>query len=119
MLLESISLTPSPARIFPQRVSFLEGRLDHREAAKRWRSKLDRAEYELLRRAAFARYERRKGDPIADRRAREAAGDEARSQRRLDRPARRASARVPFASRRRLRRAPAGADSDEALRAGS
>ena len=64
MLLESISLTPSPARICPQRVRFLPGRLDHREAAKRWRSTLDRAEYELLRRAAVARYERRKGEPI-------------------------------------------------------
>jgi hypothetical protein len=64
MLLDSISLTPSPARIVPQRVRFLPGRLDHREAAKRWRSKLDRAEYELLTRAANARADRRRGDPI-------------------------------------------------------
>lgn len=64
LLLTSVSLTPSPASVDPRPVTFLEGRLDHREAAKRWRARLDRAEYELLRRAAVARYERRSGEPI-------------------------------------------------------
>lgn len=64
LALDSVSLTASPASVDPRPVAFLEGRLDHRDAASRWRSKLDRAEYELLRRAAVARYERRKGDPI-------------------------------------------------------
>jgi hypothetical protein len=64
LVLDSLSLTASPARICPRPVTFLEGSLDHRQAADRWRSKLDRAEYELLRRAAVTRYERRKGEPI-------------------------------------------------------
>lgn len=54
LLLTSVSLTPSPASVDPRPVAFLEGRLDHRQAARRWRSRLDRAEFALLERAANA-----------------------------------------------------------------
>jgi hypothetical protein len=64
LLLTSVSLTPSPASVDPRPVSFLEGRLDHRQAANRWRSRLDRVELALLERAANARADRKRGDPI-------------------------------------------------------
>jgi hypothetical protein len=64
LLLTSVSLTPSPASVDPRPVTFLEGRLDHRQAANRWRSRLDRVEFALLERAAIARADRRRGDPI-------------------------------------------------------
>jgi hypothetical protein len=64
LLLTSVSLTPSPASVDPRPVTFLEGRLDHRQAAQRWRSRLDRAEFSLLERAANARADRRRGDAI-------------------------------------------------------
>jgi hypothetical protein len=64
LLLTSVSLTPSPASVDPRPVTFLEGRLDHRQAANRWRSRLDRVEFALLERAAIARADRKRGEPI-------------------------------------------------------
>ena len=64
LLLTSVSLTASPASVDPRPVAFLPGALDHRGAAQRSRSRLDRAEYELLSRAAVARADRKRGDSI-------------------------------------------------------
>ena len=64
LAIDSVALTASPARVYPRPVTFLEGRLDHRQAANRWRSRLDRVEFALLERAAIARADRRRGDPI-------------------------------------------------------
>ena len=66
LVIDSVSLTASPALVCPNPVRFLEGSLDHR--ADRWRSRLDRPEYELLTRAANARADRkwdgRRDDPL-------------------------------------------------------
>jgi hypothetical protein len=64
LALNWVSLTASPASVDPRPVTFLDGRLDHRQAAQRWRSRLDRVEFTLLDRAANARADRRRGDPI-------------------------------------------------------
>jgi hypothetical protein len=68
LVIDSVSLTASPALVCPNPVRFLEGSLDHRAAADRWRSRLDRPEYELLTRAANARADRkrdgRRDDPL-------------------------------------------------------
>ena len=64
VLLTSVALTAPPARVCAPAVSFLPGSLDHGRAAERWRSRLDRAEFAPLDRAAHARAERRRGDPI-------------------------------------------------------
>ena len=64
LLLTSVSLTPSPASVDPRPVTFLEGGLDHRQAAQRWRSRLDRVQFTLVERAAIARADRWRGDPI-------------------------------------------------------
>ena len=64
LALNWVSLTASPASVDPRPVTFLDGRLDHRQAAQRWRSRLDRVEFTLLDRAANARASRRRGDPI-------------------------------------------------------
>ena len=53
VLLTSVALTASPARVCAPAVSFLPGSLDHGRAAERWRSRLDRAEFALLDRAAM------------------------------------------------------------------
>lgn len=65
LVLDSVSLTASPASVDPRPVTFLQGALDHRQAAQRWRSRLDRAQFALLDAAANARADRQKGAPIA------------------------------------------------------
>ena len=76
LVIDSVSLTASPARVYPSPVTLPRRRLDHREAAERWRSRLDRDEYALLERAANARAERSGGRrPDRDRRTRRPGGD--------------------------------------------
>jgi hypothetical protein len=64
LALDSVALTASPASIAPRPVAFLQGGLDHRQAADRWRSRLDRVEHDLLTRAAHARADRQRGAAI-------------------------------------------------------
>jgi hypothetical protein len=65
LVLVSAALTASPASVGVRRpVRFLNGRLDHRQAADRWRSRLDRVEHEMLTRAANARADRQQGESI-------------------------------------------------------
>jgi hypothetical protein len=85
LLLDSVSLTASPASVHPRPVTFLEGSLDHRAAAQRWRSKLDRVEFTLLERAANARADRRRGDAILIDELGDPKGGEAREGQPLDR----------------------------------
>ena len=63
-VLDSVALTASPASVDPRPVTFLDGRVDHRQAAQRWRSRLDRVEFELLERAAHTVAHRKRGDLI-------------------------------------------------------
>ena len=65
LVLVSAALTASPASVGVRRpVRFLDGRLDHRQAADRWRSRLDRVEHQMLTRAAHARADRQAGEAI-------------------------------------------------------
>lgn len=64
LLLGAIAMTTHPARIAPTPIKLVAGRLDHRQAADRWRSQLKPHEYELLKRAAAAHIGRRPGAPV-------------------------------------------------------
>ena len=63
VLIRSVALTASPARVAAKPLTFLRGALDHREAPRRWR--LERFQRELLERAAVAHLDRRReGGPL-------------------------------------------------------
>jgi HK97 family phage prohead protease len=61
--IRSVALTPTTARISAQPVRFLDGALDHRDAAWRHRHELPHVR-ELLERAAHAHADRAPGSPI-------------------------------------------------------
>lgn len=65
IIIDSVALTASPARVSPQPVKILDGDLNwQREPPGRWKPQLYPHELELLTRAAVAHVERKRHDPL-------------------------------------------------------